>query len=312
MNREKIVPMVTITAPEKLCVYYDDILISNTINFFRNLAIQGENGPIILDLRKTDKVTGAAALMLFAHVNVLQLRHGSRERVKCLFPSKNANKSGHTDIVKTRLSRALASGSIDALEQLVAEGTPFQSSNDPGTHALRTVSYLTEKLKLNPGDQLVLTLTAAISEAMLNVIHHAYDFSPSIFTGALQSRWWQYAVFDEKKNQFVFLIYDLGLGIIKSYKSSMTEYRDDAYVLEEALSFGGSRFSKKQPWRGNGSEDIKHPVNLGESVFIYCENLRYIYTGDPQSAKIDRTTGKLDGNLIEWTLKITDVQEEAS
>lgn len=304
--------MSIIVAPRKLCVYYDDAIIGSTIKFLRELVRLGEQGPVILDLRKTEKVTGAAAVMLFAHVNVLQLRHCSKDRVKCLFPNKKDNENGHADIVKTRLSRALSSGSIAALEQLVIEGTPFQSSNDPDEHASKTVNYLTKKLKLSPSHQLALTLTAAISEAMLNVHHHAYDFSPSIFTGDLQSRWWQYAIFDEKNNRFVFLIYDLGLGIIKSYKSSMDEYRDDAYALEEALSFGGSRFSKKQPWRGNGSEDIKHPVNLDESLFIYCENLRYIYRGDPTSAKIDRTTAKLDGNLIEWTLKIADVQKETS
>ncbi|MGQ4688984.1 hypothetical protein ACUIHB_00200 [Aeromonas veronii] len=304
--------MSVIVAPVKLCVYYDDQVITSTIEFFRELVAKGEIGPITLDLRSTQQVTGAAALMLFAHVNTLQLKHGSRSRVKCLFPNSKSNEKGHNDIVKTRLSRALSSGSLAELAQLVDEGTPFQSSNDPSSHAGRTVKYLTEKLGLRKTDQLVLTLTAAISEAMLNVLHHAYDFSPSIFTGDLQSRWWQYAIFDEKRNRFVFLIYDLGLGIIRSYRSSMDEYRDDAYVLEEALSFGGSRFSKKQPWRGNGSEDIKHPVNLDESLFIYCENLRYIYRGDPTSAKIDRTTAKLDGNLIEWTLKIEDVQKEAS
>ncbi len=304
--------MRTIVAPVKLCVYYDDHVITNTLEFFRELASNGERGPIILDLRRTEKVTGAAALMLFAHVNTLQLKHGSRSRVKCLYPDSKGNESGHNDIVKTRLSRALSSGSVAELEQLVAEGTPFQSSNDPSSHASRTVNYLTDKLGLRKTDQLVLTLTAAISEAMLNVIHHAYDFTPSIFTGDLQSRWWQYATFDRKNNRFVFLIYDLGLGIIKSYRASTNRHQDDAFLLEEALSFGCSRFSKTQPWRGNGSEDIKHPVNLGESLFIYCENLRYIYRGDPASAKIDRTLCKLDGNLIEWTLKIADVQEEAS
>ncbi|MBL0460809.1 ATP-binding protein [Aeromonas dhakensis] len=304
--------MSTIIAPVKLCVYYDDHVIANTIEFLRELAARGEQGPITLDLRRTEKVTGAAALMLFAHVNTLQLKHGSRSRVKCLFPDSKENENGHNDIVKTRLSRALSSGSVAELEQLVLEGTPFQSSNDPSVHASRTVKYLTDKLGLRKTDQLVLTLTAAISEAMLNVVHHAYDFAPSIFTGDLQSRWWQYANFDRKNNRFVFLIYDLGLGIIKSYKSSTNRHQDDAFLLEEALSFGCSRFSKTQPWRGNGSEDIKHPVNLGESLFIYCENLRYIYRGDPTSAKIDRTLCKLDGNLIEWTLKIADVQEEAS
>lgn len=94
--------MSPIVAPTKLCVYYDDHVIENTIAFFRYLAARGERGAITLDLRQTERVTGAAALMLFAHVNTLQLKHGSRSRVKCLFPDSKANEKGHNDIVKTK------------------------------------------------------------------------------------------------------------------------------------------------------------------------------------------------------------------
>ncbi|KRV69761.1 hypothetical protein AO721_04480 [Aeromonas veronii] len=178
-------------------------------------------------------------------------------------------------------------------------------------HAAKTITYLTEKLALPSGNQLVLMLTAAISEAMLNVKHHAYEYERSIFTGILEHRWWQYALFDEDESRFIFLIYDLGLGILKSYKATVEPSMADNHILEEALSVGGSRFRHDEPWRGNGSEDLKHPIDIGETLLICCDDMRYVYRGAGQPTTIERTPFLVSGNLIEWTLE-TEVKKEGT
>jgi hypothetical protein len=303
--------MHTVTAPSHICIYHHITIGNATAEFLDLLLAVGHKGPFTLDLRDTKYVSAAAALMLFAHVNFLQLLYGSRDRVRCLFPSRKKNPEGHQSVVGTQLARALTSGSLDALEKLVADKVFFQSSNDVNAHAAITVSQLTEKLELAEDDELLQMLGSAIGEAMLNVKHHAYAHNPEVFTGNLASRWWQYARFDAEQGDFTFLIYDLGLGILKSYKSSVDTPKADKHLLEEALSFGYSRFSATHPNRGCGSEDLKHPINCGETLLICCDDLRYIYKGDPDTAKIERTVFELHGSLVEWTLKTADAQKEA-
>jgi hypothetical protein len=304
--------MRKMVAPKEMCIYDGGQIRKITVAFLRDLTAVGGQEPILLDLRKTERITGGAALMLFAHVNTLQLFHKSKHRVKCLFPIKKENPAGHTAVVKTGLSRALTSGNIEDLARLVSDGVPFQSANVPDIHAQKTVNYLTSRLGLPQGHQLVLMVTAAISEAMLNVKHHAYATLP-VFDGVLKSRWWQYAMFDEVNDRFIFLLYDLGLGVVQSYKASLDAdvETNDVHVFEEAMSYGFSRFRKEEPWRGNGSEDIKHPVDdASETLLVYCDALRYTYRGGkPGIAKIYQTSSKLNGNLIEW--KLMNVKKEA-
>ncbi|MGL6440477.1 hypothetical protein ACSZM0_20895 [Aeromonas hydrophila] len=312
-----------IIAPSHICIYGNIEVGKETVRFFSLLLKEGHDGPLVLDLRRTLYVSGAAAVMLFAHVNFLQLKYGSKDRVRCLVPSKRDNPEGHYHIVGTQLSRALMSGTLASLEQLVADEVPFQSSNNPTSHANVTVEQLTRRLN-GPHTQLMSMLGSAISEAVLNVKHHAYQHDPEMFSGCLESRWWQYARFDEQEGRFLFVIYDLGLGILQTYRNSLSALRldPDTHIMEEALSFGYSRFSETNPERGCGSEDIKHPVRSGELLLICCDDLRYIYEGtkadidvmsDKASgrAKIERTFYSVNGNLLEWTFEKTDGMKEA-
>ncbi|MGK4474113.1 hypothetical protein [Aeromonas molluscorum] len=305
--------MTTIVAPSHICVYHSDHVSNVTASFLRTLMEHGHKGPVILDLRETQYISSAAALMLFAHVNFLHLLYGSRHRVKCLYPSQKVNPNGHRYVVGTQLSRALSSGSLEALDLLVKDKVFFQSSNDLGKHAGTTLAQLTEKLALPAGDQLLQMLGGAIGEAMLNVKHHAYAHDPVLFSGPLAARWWQYARFDEAEGKFIFLIYDLGLGILQTYKNAVTGFKQDEYLMEEALSFGFSRHSATDPSRGCGSDDLKHPINCGETLLIHCDDVRYVYRGEIESGKatIKRTTFNLGGNLLEWVLKVNDLYTEA-
>lgn len=301
---------VTYIAPSHICVYYDVAVCKETVKFLRTILELGHQGRLVLDFRATRFVSGGAALMLFAHVNYLQLRYGSRDRVRCMFPSRQDNPEGHDWIVRTQLSRALTSGTLDGLAQLVKDKVFFQSSNDPNTHAAVTVAQLTEKLSLPPQHQLSLMLGSAITEAMLNVQYHAYEHAPEEFAGPLVGRWWQYAHFDEADGAFVFLIYDLGLGILNTYKNakSLNGITPDAHLLEEALSYGYSR--SKDSGRGVGSEDIKHPITQGkEQLLICCSDYRYIYEGAGKPTLIERKPFIIHGNFIEWSLE-TEVTKE--
>ncbi|MGL6403431.1 hypothetical protein ACSZM5_16585 [Aeromonas hydrophila] len=58
-----------IIAPSHICIYGNIEVGKETVRFFSLLLKEGHDGPLVLDLRRTLYVSGAAAVMLFAHVN---------------------------------------------------------------------------------------------------------------------------------------------------------------------------------------------------------------------------------------------------
>ena len=295
--------MESLIVPSEFCIYYNDDKAVASMGLIASLWREGSLAPVTLDLRQVKKVTAGATLVLFAHVNALQLQHQSKKRVTFRFPTRKDNPDGYRCVVQSGLSRALMSGTVADLDALAKDGIPFQSSNDPGTHAPLTVAYLTKHLGLPSDNQFVLMLSAAISEAMLNVQHHAYCMNRDDFTGHLHSRWWQYVWYDRTRGCFVFLIYDLGIGIVCSYKASLLFDMDDLDAFEQALSYGFSRFHATEPWRGSGSEDLKHPIVSGEKLLIWCDSLRYRYLGEDHMTTISKTRVPMRGSLVEWVLE---------
>jgi hypothetical protein len=295
--------MESLIVPSEFCIYYNDQKSVASMALIIALWHRGNQAPVELDLRQVKTATAGATLILFAHVNALQLRHQSKKRVVCRFPTRKDNPDGYACIVQSGLSRALVSGTVADLDALAKDGIRFQSSNDPGTHAPFTVAYLTKHLGLPSDNQFVLMLSAAISEAMLNVQHHAYCVERDDFTGQLHSRWWQLSWYDRTRGRFIFLIYDLGVGIVRSYKTSLLFDMDDRDAFGQALSYGFSRFHATEPWRGSGSEDLKHPIVLGEQLLIWCDSLRYKYLGEDQVTTITKTRVPMRGSLVEWVLE---------
>ena len=155
-------------------------------------------------------------------------------------------------------------------------------------------------------------LYAAVTEAMTNVVHHAYPHSPPP-----RPNWWLSASYDTVNSEVVIMIYDQGEGIPETLPRKFPEHlrslmpgsvtKDHARMIEAAHEL--SRSSTGQAHRGRGLErDIREYVKILSCHSRYrVVSLRGEYvlekpaTG-PSKDLLKNHSRSLSGTLIEWKL----------
>lgn len=301
-----MVTRTVLKAPALFCIY-SSLNRGDTLQFLNKVDsyLLIRNEPITIDLSEVKVATAAASLLLFSMVNRAQLLLNEPNIVRFHFPNKDKNNEGHRYIVKTGLSRALNSGSLPKLDELVLDEQYFQSSSEPSTHLFSTIEMIQAKAKLN--DEQLLLLSSGISEAMLNVSHHAYEHSDfASVNKSIGKRWWQCAWFDPNLDSTVFIIYDLGMGIFKSYAQYQgpSNFMQELQIIKEAFTLGNTRFGT--PERGKGSEDIKAPIRSKhakhERLLVYSGRAEYTFTSDSEVPQTHYVPEYLPGTLIQWEL----------
>ncbi len=299
--------MTTLVPPQKFCIYSDDSR-AGTLNFINSIESIGvkNNGKVTVDLSKVKYASAAASVLFFAIVNRAQLITKDPHFIRFIWPKKDENPAGHRWLVGTGLSRALLAGTQAKLAALTDEEKYFQSAVEPYDHIVKTVIMLQKKAVLDD-DQLGLLLTA-ISEALLNVSHHAYeDHAFNLQIKQLEGkRWWQCAWFNPEKNMVAFIVCDLGLGIFKSFRPNDDSHsiQNEVSSVGRAMLVGESRFVGSG--RGNGSEDIKRPIGAGcvnnEALLILTGHARYIYNSKESQPRCEKIAEFIPGTLLEWSL----------
>jgi hypothetical protein len=315
MSRHELKP------PNELCIY-NSSKAGPSFAFFdkiNELAVKKGN-QLLIDLSDVKEITAAASLVLFATANTAQLWAKTSNNVLFRFPREEKNPEGYLCIIKTGLARALHSGSEEKLRDLVVKGIFFQSSTNPAAHLISTLKFLTKEVDFTD-DQMML-LSSGISEAMLNVSHHAYKDplnnnkdaihkSKEWLVERIGERWWQCAWYDELDKSWVFIICDLGIGIPKSFKNK--NYIDSVFevpgYLRDAFTLGASRYDGGG--RGNGSEDMKRLItsfgSYEESLLVYSGGAQYYFSSKMTTPNIDHLSHYFHGTLIEWTLSTKKV-----
>lgn len=155
-------------------------------------------------------------------------------------------------------------------------------------------------------------LYAAVTEAMTNVVHHAY---PSSLPP--RPNWWLSASHDAKNGEVVIMIYDQGAGIPVTLPRRFPEQlrslmpgsvtKDHARMIKVAHEL--NRSSTGQGYRGRGlARDIREYVKILSCRSRYrVVSLRGEYvlekpaTG-PSKDLLKNHTRSLSGTLIEWKL----------
>lgn len=299
--------MTTLVPPTKFCIYSADSR-AGTLRFINSIESIGvkKNGKVTVDLSKVKYASAAASVLFFAIVNRAQFLTQDPNFIRFKWPKKEDNPEGHRWIVSTGLSRALLAGTEDKLAALTRDERYFQSAVEPYEHIVNTVLMLQKKAVLNE-HQLGLLLTA-ISEALLNVSHHAYE--DDAFVDQLKllkgKRWWQCAWFNPEANKVVFIVCDLGLGIFKSFLSDddSLSMQNEVSSVRRAMMVGESRFVGSG--RGNGSEDIKRPIGSGceddETLLILTGRARYNYNSKDMNPRCEKIAEYIPGTLLQWSL----------
>ena len=174
----------------------------------------------------------------------------------------------------------------------------------------RTINELSE-LDLSPFIDVPNTplLFAAVSEAMTNVVHHAYK------GGHRQGppRWWLSAAHNAKERELVILMYDQGLGIPSTVPQNFGErvrriFGDtDAALIRAAHNLGRSETGEAH--RGFGLErDVRRYVRDFEGRGTYrviSGKGEYTVQSGERGTETERTFQRsLRGTLIEWRLEV--------
>lgn len=302
-----------VKAPEQFCIYDSESVVGtyNLLEYVNRLVLT-EDKLVTLDLSNVEVITAAASVLLFATVNTCQLTTGNPNVIRCIFPKAEQNDRGHRYIVKTGLARALHAGTVLKLQDLTESKLYFQSSIDPNSILIPTLSLLTDKTKLT--EEQLLLLHTGIGEAMLNVQHHAYrdpvddEFIHKTKVNIVKhigERWWQCAWYDTSIRAWIFIICDIGLGIPKTYnyiQQNQLYFKNPELALIDAFTQGNSRFIGSG--RGNGSEDMKRPIEKGanESLLVYSSGIKYEFCTGMVSPKVNKLQKFFHGTLVQWTL----------
>lgn len=314
--------LTKLDAPDMFCLYRFEHQ-TDTADFLWKLdyALYKERKSVHIDLTKIKFASAAASLLLFAIVSRAQLineESGRLQTIRVSFPKKDKNPEGHRYIVATGLSKALTAGSIDKLDSLIDDKNYFQSSTNAHEHSVKTSLFLAKNGGLN--DEQFVLLTSGISEAMLNVLHHAYS-SPAYNFDVMNlhgKRWWQCAWFNPDADKVVFILCDLGMGVARSYTKSLSsnsfgDERDETQIIREAMTQGYSCTGINNG-RGNGSEDIKRPIGAGcalrESLLILTGRTQYQYTSEKEEPTCTKIDIRVPGTLVEWSLIPTRGQND--
>ena len=153
-------------------------------------------------------------------------------------------------------------------------------------------------------------LFGAVSEAMTNTRHHAYN---GISTIGVPRHWWLLAMYDVKDGQISVLIYDQGEGIPKTLPRKFGDYvksifpgmADDADLIEAAHDLHRTATRKGHRGHGMGRDvrDYADQIGAGSTYRVISGHGSYTYAldGSGIASHVKRNFPvRLEGTLIEW------------
>lgn len=297
-----------VKAPKVLCLY-DEYSIAETLKFIANIyECVNNKRRVILDFSNTEKITSAASVALFAHVNRIQLYFN----VPDLFTFRCQYSPLYDNFFKRYYLKALKADTDEKLKRLEEGGHIYQSGVFPHLKLDSLKKYF-RLIRANYqsipkiGSMLSL-LETALFEALLNIHHHAYL---GVETQS-NTRWWQQLKLDVSKGNLSFIVYDLGIGIVESYLNhgiglnNVSVFHSKTDILRDIFKPGVSRLNAIE--RGNGFSEMLKPMQGHENVgmWIFTNNLHFECF---QKFGVDickEMPYKIPGTLIEWVVDLRD------
>lgn len=158
-------------------------------------------------------------------------------------------------------------------------------------------------------------LYRSATEAMTNVIKHAYIDVTNKHYPFLKNRWWMSGSIRRDKNRVTVMIFDQGVGIaqtlpkkfgwelINGFLSKFGLTDSDASMIRAAMEMGRSQTNL--PHRGKGLPDIKGLIDKIGSGRLRVVSGRGCYEYSHEKGVITRDYSKsLGGTLIQWDFPI--------
>lgn len=284
------------------CLFFSDI---------RTLIQEGRNVRIVF--METESVSAEALIYLLGQVHKLRLVHGGHritgtypksERIERLF-----EESGFLDALRVKRRGAVKRGSST---------TRFLKCKSDVKIASAEIPKLREELlgkDLQMPKPVARVVYRALTEAMINVKHHAYH-NKSVGLPKVQGRWWLGAQLSRKRNLFTLTFYDAGVGIpktlprrygweqIRGILSLLPLFEpDDGQMIKAAIELGRTR--TKEDNRGKGLLDLLKLIDqVGDgSIRILSRHGCYRYEAGKE-ADTENDGYFVEGTLIKWELPL--------
>ncbi|MBZ0096334.1 MAG: hypothetical protein K8H75_13310 [Sulfuricella sp.] len=158
----------------------------------------------------------------------------------------------------------------------------------------------------------------ALTEAMLNVSHHAYPKN-SAHKNPQRGRWWLAGHVNRKTKELIIMFCDLGVGIpatlpkiytlelIRSVLALLPGIPpNDAQMIQAGMAIGRTRTREQN--RGRGLNDLRSLVDqAGEGELnIYSHRGHYRYKPNDNDT-VRNYNGSIGGTLITWTVPLDSI-----
>ena len=268
--------------------------------------------PVVLDLAEVEQISLDGMAYLLGNIEMLTKMYGS----------KLTGTYSNNPIVNQLLTD---SGFFKHLKIKSQFGTS-ESDNNISHLKFRSENYIDAEIISPLSDEVTSKdisipvrfqkkIFRALSEAMLNVHHHAYPGLKYMTVRRLKDRkgkWWLGAQYNKNDGKLSFVIYDMGQGIPatlpRNYKNTYIQKFtnpqqncNDAELIFAATQAGKTSTNKKH--RGKGLPDMHQIIenNRGE-LQIFSGYGHYFYANN-NSFKTNRGLQCI-GTLVIWTIDV--------
>lgn len=293
---------------------------AETIEVIKDISYTSlvEKRPIFLNFDDVKTIKPAALLLLLAETNRCRLIHGS-DKVTGNYPHE------------ARIERMLDGTGFFKLLGVVSrlkkrpkryplEYVEFVSHTDEvkGTVRKFREALLGTTITLSPKAKS--RLYRSLTEAMLNVRHHAYP-TGSRKTHPERGRWWLAGHVNRKSRELMIMFCDLGVGIpatlpkiypmeiIRAALAILPGVRpNDGQMIQAAMKLGRTRTAEEN--RGRGLNDLRSLVDQAGSgeLHIFSSKGYYCYRPNGEE-KVKNYSKGIGGTLIKWTVPLDAITD---
>lgn len=320
-KKRYIVPTKTITLPEDFSLKTNFVDVVTALNNIRQQSKQRIRGRFYIDFKKIQTLSPAAALVLAAELDRWNhvLGYGRMKAVDVHKWDDHIRNllgdMGFFSLLKIQRSHR------ERKESANIRYMKFRTGNQADGEAFDQL--LQEIISLWSGEIAHQKLLyAAVTEAMTNVVHHAYEEGYSS-----RKNWWLSASYDTDRHEVRFMLYDQGIGIPKTvpkkfqdymnkgmlkgnmleiFNKAMESVRKDADLIKLAHNLHKSVTKEKHRGFGLGRDVrgyLKESAVDGEYNVISLKGVYTVIQENKKQKESLRTYGvPLDGTLIEWRL----------
>lgn len=288
----------------------------------RNEIAGQKHRRVVINFRETTLFAPAGTILLLAEIDRISRLSNQKTGLTCYYPFDETAEKVMQQVGLLKLLNRKERKLITKQDADVYHWHYFTGSEASGENAASMCTSLKDKLPTGSLKQIF----NAVTEAMVNSVHHAYEEprndSISKNMPESQKRWW---FFGEILNGGLHIVFcDLGIGIPRSLPRNWREYcidslrmskvssgKHDLKMIEKALELGRTRTAKTNRGLGFHQNIVAAAEKLGGKLLIYSNKavVNIDYTDSRNHVKIrDHFKRSILGTVILWTIPIESAQ----